>query len=386
MTHLAAPESPSQSAPLTTQSEPASPIDPRELRQVLGSFVTGVTIITTVDKDGKCWGLTANSFTSVSLDPPLVLWNQSVTAPSYPVFRDAQRFAVNILAEDQVEISRRFASPAADKFAGVGVSGGLGGVPLIDGCAAYIECSREGEFPGGDHAVFLGRVERMEKRPCRPLVFGQGRYLMAQPHEYSEPSPDTPAPMHAQLRAVRMATPLLVELSRELDRSMALSVWGSHGPTVIRWEQPARDVLQAQLLAGQLCRLLTSATGLAWAAHVPAEQTHEMIEAELKAPLNGTPATRSEANELLAQMWRHGLARVVASSDFTHRYGARINAAAAPVFDAEGRMVLALTLVGAAEDTDVDWGGPLCQRLRSAAAQLSQRLGYRADPSLKGPQ
>jgi flavin reductase (DIM6/NTAB) family NADH-FMN oxidoreductase RutF/DNA-binding IclR family transcriptional regulator len=376
MTYLAAPQQASQPALPATAPQALPPIDPRELRQVLGSFVTGVTIITTVDQDGKRWGLTANSFTSVSLNPPLVLWNQSVTAPSYPVFRDAQRFAVNILAEDQVDMSRRFASPVADKFAGVGVRSGLGGVPLIDGCAAYIECSREGAFPGGDHAVFLGRVERMEKWSRRPLVFGQGRYLMAQPHEYSEPSPDTPASMHAQLQAVRMATPLLVELSRELDRSMALSVWGSHGPTVIRWEQPARDALQAQLLAGQLCRLLTSATGLAWAAHLPASQTHEMIEAELKAPMNGTPASRAEADELLSQMRRQGLARVVASTDFTHRYSARINAAAAPVFDAEGRMVLALTLVGAAEATDVDWGGPLCQRLRSAAAQLSQRLGY----------
>jgi len=383
MTELASPQSASPIALPATRPEaasPASPIDPRELRQVLGSFVTGVTIITAVDEHGKCWGLTANSFTSVSLNPPLVLWNQSVTAPSYPVFRDAQRFAVNILAEDQVELSRRFASPAADKFAGVSVRPGLGGVPLIEGCAAYLECSREGAFPGGDHSVFLGRVERMEKRARRPLVFGEGRYLMAQPLEYSEPSPDTPASKHAQLRAVRIATPLLVELSRELNRCMALSVWGNHGPTVIRWEQPARDPLQAQLLAGQVCGLLTSATGLAWAAHRQDAQAEALIRAELKAPLNGTPATREQADKLLAQTRGHGLARVVASAHYTHRYGTPINAAAAPVFDAEGRMVLALTVVGAAEATDVDWGGPLCQRLRSVAIQLSQRLGYQADP------
>ena len=115
MTALAAP----LAAPGTQLREPACALDARELRQVLGSFVTGVTVITTVDQEGKRWGLTANSFTSVSLNPPLILWNQSVSAPSHPVFREAQRFAVNILAEDQIDVSRRFAGAAADKFAGV---------------------------------------------------------------------------------------------------------------------------------------------------------------------------------------------------------------------------------------------------------------------------
>jgi len=379
MTNLAAsPNAPSSASP-PAAPEAAPSIDPRELRQVLGSFVTGVTIITAVDEEGRPWGLTANSFTSVSLNPPLVLWNQSLTAPSYPVFRDAGRFAVNILAEDQVELSRRFAGMAGDKFAGVSVRRGLGGVPLIEGCAAYVECLREGAFPGGDHAVFLGRVERIAKRARRPLVFGEGRYLTAQPHEYSEASPDMPATMHAQLRAVRIGTAVLVELSREFNRTMALSVWGSHGPTVIRWEQPAREPLPAQLLAGQVCRLLTSATGLAWAAHRRDAQADALIESELKLPLDGTPATRAQADALLAQMRRHGLGRVLASANYTDRYGARINAVAAPVFDAEGRMVLALTLVGPAEATDVDWGGPLCQRLRTAAIQLSRRLGFQAE-------
>ncbi|HYF16780.1 MAG TPA: flavin reductase family protein [Ramlibacter sp.] len=170
-------------APVSRASEPATALDVRELRQVLGSFVTGVTVITTVDAQGRRWGLTANSFTSLSLDPPLILWNQSVTAPSHPVFRDAQRFAVNILAEDQVELSRRFASAATDKFAGVATSEGLGGIPLVEGCAAWLECSREAVLPGGDHAVFIGRVERMDRRGRPPLVFGQGRYLKAMPHE-----------------------------------------------------------------------------------------------------------------------------------------------------------------------------------------------------------
>lgn len=371
---------------------PAAAIDPRELRQVLGSFVTGVTVITTVDETGRWWGLTANSFTSVSLNPPLVLWNQSTSAPSFPAFRDAQRFAVSILAEDQVDLSRRFSSSAPDKFEGVPVRMGLGGVPLIEGCTAYLECAREGGFPGGDHAVFLGRVERMEKHARPPLVFGQGRYLKVQPQEAATAWPDLDQTAASQQEALGLATPLLAELSRELDRSTALSVWGNHGPTIVRWEPAANDPLNARLLAGQVCRLLTSATGLAWSAFGPASADPALFDAELNAPLDQAPRSREEAQALMASMRTHGMARVVASPHFTDRYGTRINAAAAPVFDAAGSMVLAITAVGDARTTDVDADSALCQRLRAAASQLSARLGFNtsqrpdhgAAPSFKG--
>ena len=149
----------------------------RDLRRVLGAFVTGVTVVTTVDGRGAAYGLTANSFSSVSLEPPLILWSQSLAAPSYPVFRDCERFAVNILAEDQETISQRFAGAAPDKFCGVQTSRGLGGIPLIAGCLAYLECIKVASYPGGDHAVFLGRVERMDRSARRPLAFVDGRYL-----------------------------------------------------------------------------------------------------------------------------------------------------------------------------------------------------------------
>jgi len=360
----------------------ASPIDASELRQVLGSFVTGVTVITTVDAAGKRHGLTANSFTSVSLNPPLILWNQSITAPSYPVFRDAERFAVNILAEDQIEVSKRFSRPGADKFAGIETRSGLGGVPLIEGCTAYLECSRDTAFPGGDHVVFLGRVERIERLGRRPLVFGQGGYLMAQAHEYGEPAA-SPAASHAQLQAVRAATPAAVQLSRDLDHSVALSVWGSHGPTVIRWEQPALDPLAARLNAGQVCRLLTSATGLVWAANVAPALASGFIDAELAAPVDGAPCTNEEAHALLEDVRRHGVARVLGSAAFTHMYGTRISAIAAPVFDAQGRIVVALTVVGAADSFDADRDGAPCRALRHSAGALSRHLGHRAAPSME---
>ena len=160
----------------------AATLDARTLRNVLGSFPTGVTVITTVDAAGRCIGVTANSFSSVSLDPPLILWNQSLASASYPAFRDAQRFVVNILAEDQVDVSRRFATPGIDRFEGVRTRFGLGGVPLIEGCVAHLECIRETSFPGGDHAVFIGRIEKTYRAQRRPLAFGGGGYLRVRPH------------------------------------------------------------------------------------------------------------------------------------------------------------------------------------------------------------
>jgi flavin reductase (DIM6/NTAB) family NADH-FMN oxidoreductase RutF len=160
--------------------------DARELRQVLGSFVTGVTVITTVDAEGRLHGLTANSFSSVSLEPPLVLWSQSRSAPSHPVFSSAERFAVNILADDQVEVSKRFARGGDCKFAGTVVRAGLGGVPLIEGCAAHLECVRVHGYPGGDHVVFIGDVQAIQRHARAPLAFGDGRYLVVQPHERKE--------------------------------------------------------------------------------------------------------------------------------------------------------------------------------------------------------
>ncbi len=164
-------------------TQTSAAIDTGVLRQVLGAFVTGVTVITTLDAGGRPHGMTANSFSSVSLDPPLVLWSQSLTAPSHPVFRDADRFVVNILAQDQVEVSNRFARGGIDKFADCKTRPGLEGVPLLDGCSAYLECRRIASYPGGDHVVFLGQVERMARTGLQPLAFGGGRYLVTRPHE-----------------------------------------------------------------------------------------------------------------------------------------------------------------------------------------------------------
>ncbi|MEZ5605327.1 MAG: flavin reductase family protein [Burkholderiaceae bacterium] len=151
-------------------------IDPRELRQALGCFPTGVTVITTLGADGSFVGLTVNSFNSLSLDPPLILWSLSTRSSSLRAFEAAEHFAVNILADDQVAVSRRFSSPLPNKFHDVAVHAGLGGTPLIEGCAAHIECRAHSSQAAGDHVLFVGRVERVRTSGRPPLVFVGGRY------------------------------------------------------------------------------------------------------------------------------------------------------------------------------------------------------------------
>jgi flavin reductase (DIM6/NTAB) family NADH-FMN oxidoreductase RutF len=157
--------------------------DSRELRRTLGAFTTGVTVVTTVDATGRRHGVTANSFSSVSLDPPLILWSQSLNSRSYPAFRDGERFVVNILAHDQAHVSNQFAKAAEDKFTGIATSEGIGGMPIIEGSAAHLECVKVATWPGGDHVVFLGRVEKIHRAPRKALAYGEGCYMVTFPQE-----------------------------------------------------------------------------------------------------------------------------------------------------------------------------------------------------------
>ncbi|MCA0910682.1 flavin reductase family protein [Qipengyuania gaetbuli] len=150
--------------------------DPQAFRSALGSFVTGVTIVTARDADGRPVGLTANSFNSVSLDPPMVLWSLSLDSGSLPVFREAQSWAVHVLAADQQAMSDRFAQPGNDKFAGLDVVDGPEGAPMLAGYAARFGCRARFEYEGGDHAIFLGEVVEFERRDAEPLIYHSGRY------------------------------------------------------------------------------------------------------------------------------------------------------------------------------------------------------------------
>ena len=152
--------------------------DSRSLRNALGRFTTGVTIVTTLDAQGRWIGLTANSFNALSLEPPLVLWSLRCVSPSVAAFADAPRFAVNVLGEAQVDLSRRFASPVEDKFAEGLWAAGLGGVPVLAGSAAVFECERLSQQLAGDHMLFIGRVAAIAESPVPPLLFQAGHYRM----------------------------------------------------------------------------------------------------------------------------------------------------------------------------------------------------------------
>ncbi len=154
----------------------ATMFEPKAFRDALGSFVTGVTIVTARDAEGRPFGLTANSFNSVSLDPPMVLWSLSLKSGSLPVFRDAESWAVHVLAADQQSMSDRFARPGEDKFAGMDSADGPEGAPLLNGYAARFGCRARFEYEGGDHAIFLGEVVDFDRREAEPLIYHGGQY------------------------------------------------------------------------------------------------------------------------------------------------------------------------------------------------------------------
>ena len=158
--------------------------DVEELRRAFGTFATGVTIITTRDARGRLYGLTANSFSSDSLEPPLVLWSLARRAGSYPAFREATAFGVSVLGGEHRELSARFAQPHPDKFAGIDYALGEHGVPLIGGAAAHFECGVEHRYEGGDHVIFVGRVARFDYVVKPTLLFCHGKYGTA--HEITE--------------------------------------------------------------------------------------------------------------------------------------------------------------------------------------------------------
>ncbi|MHA7223959.1 flavin reductase family protein [Arthrobacter sp. RHLT1-20] len=152
----------------------ATEISPQELRQVCGEWATGVAVVTSVDPQGKPVGMAVNSFTSVSLDPPLVLFCPAKGSSTWSSIREAGSFAVNILGAHQTDVMRSFARSGADKFVDVPYSAGRGDVPLLDGVAAYLLCTTESVHEAGDHEIVVGRVVDTRRSQVDPLVFHRG--------------------------------------------------------------------------------------------------------------------------------------------------------------------------------------------------------------------
>jgi flavin reductase (DIM6/NTAB) family NADH-FMN oxidoreductase RutF len=153
--------------------------DARDFRSALGCFPTGVCLVTTLGPHGKAEGMTINSFSSVSLDPPMILWSLARSASSAPVFRDAEYFAVNVLATNDAALSAHFSKSSDDKFAAFAerFTPGLGGMPILKGAAASFECHSRHRYYGGDHIILIGNVERYSWSEAPPLLFHRGRYV-----------------------------------------------------------------------------------------------------------------------------------------------------------------------------------------------------------------
>jgi 3-hydroxy-9,10-secoandrosta-1,3,5(10)-triene-9,17-dione monooxygenase reductase component len=211
----------------------------RQFRNALGAFATGVTIVTTRDEAGRDVGLTANSFNSVSLDPPMVLWSLAKSSRSLPTFLAATHFAVHVLAADQQDLSLRFATRGAEKFAGLELERGAAQVPLLRGCSARFECRTAFRHEGGDHVIFVAAVESFEQSDRPPLIFHGGRYALAVEKEPLPPPEETAEPDSSFSRDFliyllgRAQFQLFMSLRRDLEQHglseaqwLALSILG----------------------------------------------------------------------------------------------------------------------------------------------------------------
>lgn len=170
------PKQPRAPDPANEFASDSSLIDPRDFRNALGTYATGVTIITAAAPDGKPYGLTCNSFASVSLNPPLVLWSLVVYSSSLTIFQNASHFTVNVLGASQQALANKFAKSSDDKFTGVDWAPGLGNAPVLAESVANFQCRSVNRYYGGDHVIFLGAVEAYTYNAKEPLLFARGAF------------------------------------------------------------------------------------------------------------------------------------------------------------------------------------------------------------------
>ncbi len=171
-----APKHPINPDPANELASDQSSIDPRDFRNALGTYATGVTVITAMAADGKPYGLTCNSFASVSLNPPLVLWSLVIFSQAMSIFQNASHFTVNVLGASQQALANKFATSSEDKFAGVEWTPGLGNAPILANSVANFQCRAADRYYGGDHVIFLGAVEAYAYNRQEPLLFARGGY------------------------------------------------------------------------------------------------------------------------------------------------------------------------------------------------------------------
>jgi 3-hydroxy-9,10-secoandrosta-1,3,5(10)-triene-9,17-dione monooxygenase reductase component len=170
----------------------AADFDPREYRNALGNFATGVTVVTAKDRSEGYVGTTINSFSSVSIDPPLILWSLDKRSRSLAAYQDAKYFVVNVLAADQVTLSNEFAQVGGDKFSEVDYVLNSQGVPVLGGCVAHFECQTRHTYEGGDHIIIVGEVLHFDSSGRNALLFHKGGYCVSEYHPVASSKRDLP--------------------------------------------------------------------------------------------------------------------------------------------------------------------------------------------------
>jgi 3-hydroxy-9,10-secoandrosta-1,3,5(10)-triene-9,17-dione monooxygenase reductase component len=211
-------------------------IEKLQFRNALGAFATGVTIVTTRDRGGRDVGLTANSFNSVSLDPPLVLWSLAKTSLSLAAFSQCDHFAVHILAADQVILSDQFAKRGRDKFEGLVIERGESEIPLLTGCTARFRCRAAYQYEGGDHIIFVGEVISFDHSARPPLVFHGGGYAVATRRNTTVADDKADLGHLVQSAYFHLLTPVRAERERlgiSLHEHYVLSVLRAHDESTI---------------------------------------------------------------------------------------------------------------------------------------------------------
>lgn len=207
---------------------------PRDFRAALGMFATGVTIVTARGANGEPVGLTASSFNSVSLDPPLVLWSLAKAAGSMAAFANGQHYAINVLAADQQALAERFAARDVDRWQGVNFTGGVSGAPLLTGCVASFECFNRSQYTEGDHVIFVGEVERCTRRAsASPLLYHGGRFYTEHPLQDSPADPSAPQPSDGRFVGSYLGY-LLGQASHAVYRDFENAI-AAQGLTHIAW-------------------------------------------------------------------------------------------------------------------------------------------------------
>ena len=289
---------------------------PRDFRAALGMFATGVTIVTARTASGELAGLTASSFNSVSLDPPLVLWSLGRAAGSMAAFSNGQHYAINVLATDQQALAERFAARDVDRWQGVDFVEGVSGAPLLTGCVATFECFNRSQYIEGDHVIFVGEVERCTRRArAAPLLYHGGRFYTEHPLQDSQGDPTAPQPTDGRFVGSYLGY-LLGQANHAVYRDFENAIT-AQGLTHIAWRvlavlhdaalahgdpagpatgvaigQLAHDVLAKQPTVTKLVQRMAE-EGLVALHADPADQRRTLVTA--------TPTGQAAASALIAQ-------------------------------------------------------------------------------------